>query len=173
MWQPGYEGTLGKNGYGYMYSLIPLLRIWNYHNIFNQLYFNIIKSYKNIYILTLTTRVTIVTAELQWSLFANFKSHVVNRGKQAVQTRKVNHLISHWPETPSQMGQRDKKWVVLKHLYLCQDEEALDPTPWCNHRAKECSALASLGPELTIKTPAWDTCLRLTGLNHKWERVDL
>ena len=49
------------------------------------------------------------------------------------------------------MGQRDKKWVVLKHLYLCQDEEALDSTL---RRAEECSALASLGPKLTINTPA-------------------
>lgn len=49
------------------------------------------------------------------------------------------------------MGQRDKKCIVLKHLYLCQDEEALDSTL---RRAKECSALASLGPKLTIKTPA-------------------
>ena len=171
MWQPGYEGTLGKNGYGYMYSLIPLLRVWNYHNIFNQLYFNIIKSYKNIYILTLTTRVTIVTAELQWSLFANFKSHVVNRGKQAVQTRKVNHLISHWPETPSQMGQRDKKWVVLKHLYLCQDEEALDPTPWCNPWVELRNVL--LWPLSDLTSGPQNICLTLTGLKHKWERKDL
>ena len=25
MWQPGWEGSLGENGYMYMYALVPLL----------------------------------------------------------------------------------------------------------------------------------------------------
>ena len=37
MWQPGWEGSLGENGWVYMYGWIPLLSTWNYHNILNQL----------------------------------------------------------------------------------------------------------------------------------------
>ena len=35
MWQPGWEGNLGENGYIYMYGQVPLLFTWNYHNIVN------------------------------------------------------------------------------------------------------------------------------------------
>jgi len=41
MWQSGWEGSLRENGYIRMYNWIPLLSMWNYHNIVNQLYFNI------------------------------------------------------------------------------------------------------------------------------------
>ena len=41
MWQSGWEGGLRENGYIRMYNWIPLLSMWNYHNIVNQLYFNI------------------------------------------------------------------------------------------------------------------------------------
>ena len=34
MWQHGWEGSLGKNGYAYMYGWIPpLLFSWSYHNM--------------------------------------------------------------------------------------------------------------------------------------------
>ena len=39
-WQPGWDRCLGENGYIYMYSLVPLLFTWNYHNIVNWLYPN-------------------------------------------------------------------------------------------------------------------------------------
>ena len=42
----------------------------------------------NIYRYIITTGVTIVTAELQLSLFANFKSHVVNREKHQSSSNK-------------------------------------------------------------------------------------
>ena len=32
MWQPGWEASLGKNGYMYMYGQVPLLFTWNYHD---------------------------------------------------------------------------------------------------------------------------------------------
>ena len=35
MWQPGWEGSLGENGYRYMYSWVPLPSTWNYLNIIN------------------------------------------------------------------------------------------------------------------------------------------
>ena len=35
IWQPGWEGSLGENGYMYMYGWVPSLFIWNYHNIVN------------------------------------------------------------------------------------------------------------------------------------------
>ena len=38
IWQPGWEGSLGKNGYMYMYGWVPLLFTWNYHNIVNWLH---------------------------------------------------------------------------------------------------------------------------------------
>ena len=38
MGQPGWEGSLGENGYRYMYDWIPSLFTWNYHNIINWLY---------------------------------------------------------------------------------------------------------------------------------------
>ena len=47
MWQPGWEGSLGENGYTYMYGWVPLLSIWNYYNIVNQLYSNIKWKVKN------------------------------------------------------------------------------------------------------------------------------
>ena len=37
MWQPGWKGHLGENGYTCMYRWVPLLFTWNSHNIFNQL----------------------------------------------------------------------------------------------------------------------------------------
>ena len=37
MCQPGREGSLGDNGYMYMYGWLPLLFTWNYHNIVNWL----------------------------------------------------------------------------------------------------------------------------------------
>ena len=40
MWQLGWEGSLGENGYIYVYGWVPLLFIWNCHNIVNQLYPN-------------------------------------------------------------------------------------------------------------------------------------
>ena len=42
MWQPGWEGSLGENGYAYMHGCIPSLFIWNYHNIVDRLYCNTI-----------------------------------------------------------------------------------------------------------------------------------
>ena len=33
MWQPGPEGSLGGNGYMYMFGWVLLLSPWNYHNI--------------------------------------------------------------------------------------------------------------------------------------------
>ena len=35
MWQPGWEGSLGENGYVHMYGRIPFLFTWSYHNIVN------------------------------------------------------------------------------------------------------------------------------------------
>ena len=32
MWQPGWEGSLGENGYMRMCGWVPLLPTWNYHN---------------------------------------------------------------------------------------------------------------------------------------------
>ena len=40
MWQPGWERSLGENGYMCMYGWVPLLSTWNYHNIVNQKYSN-------------------------------------------------------------------------------------------------------------------------------------
>ena len=37
MWQPGWEGSLGENGYIYMDDWVLLLFAWNYHNIVNWL----------------------------------------------------------------------------------------------------------------------------------------
>ena len=36
-WRPEWEGSLGGNGYMYMYGWVPLLSTWNYHNIVNWL----------------------------------------------------------------------------------------------------------------------------------------
>ena len=41
MWQPGWEGSLGQNGYMCMYGWVPSLFTWNCHNSVNQLYTNI------------------------------------------------------------------------------------------------------------------------------------
>ena len=41
MWQPEWEGSLGENGYMYMYGWVHSLFTWNYHNIINCLYSNI------------------------------------------------------------------------------------------------------------------------------------
>ena len=38
MWQPRWEGSLGENGYMFMYGRIPLLFTWNYHNVINWLF---------------------------------------------------------------------------------------------------------------------------------------
>ena len=40
IWQPGWKGSLGENGYMYVYGWIPLLFTWNYHDIVNQQYPN-------------------------------------------------------------------------------------------------------------------------------------
>ena len=40
MWQLGWEGSLGANGYMYMYAWGPSLLSWNYYNIVNWLYPN-------------------------------------------------------------------------------------------------------------------------------------
>ena len=40
MWQPGWEGSLGENGYMCMYGWVPSLSTWNYDNIVNRLYPN-------------------------------------------------------------------------------------------------------------------------------------
>ena len=37
MWQPGWEGSLGENGYKYMYGRVPSLFTWNYCNTGNWL----------------------------------------------------------------------------------------------------------------------------------------
>ena len=36
-WQPGWEGSLGENGYMHVHGWGPLLFTWNYNNILNQL----------------------------------------------------------------------------------------------------------------------------------------
>ena len=36
MWQPGWKGKLGENGYMYMCGWVLLLSIWNCHSIVNQ-----------------------------------------------------------------------------------------------------------------------------------------
>ena len=43
MWQPGWEMSLGENGYINMNGWVLLLVTWNCHNIVNQLYSNIKK----------------------------------------------------------------------------------------------------------------------------------
>ena len=49
MWQPRWEGSLGKNGYMYMmYSWVPSLSTWNNGNILNRLYTNTKKSFKTL-----------------------------------------------------------------------------------------------------------------------------
>ena len=49
-WQPGWEGSLGENGYVWlhmhMYSWVPSLFAWNYHNNVNWLYYNTNKKFK-------------------------------------------------------------------------------------------------------------------------------
>ena len=37
----GWEGSLGENGYIYMYGQVPSPLTWDYDNIINQLYSNI------------------------------------------------------------------------------------------------------------------------------------
>ena len=37
MWQSGWEGSLGKNVYMYMYDWVPSMFTWNYQNIVNKL----------------------------------------------------------------------------------------------------------------------------------------
>ena len=37
-WQPGWEGSLGENGYMCIYGWVPLLSIQNHPNIVNRLY---------------------------------------------------------------------------------------------------------------------------------------
>ena len=44
MWQPGWEGNLGKNICMYMYDWVPLLSTWNYHNFVHQLYMLVTQS---------------------------------------------------------------------------------------------------------------------------------
>ena len=41
MRKPGWEGSLGEDGHMFMYGWVPLLSIWNYHNIVSWLYSNI------------------------------------------------------------------------------------------------------------------------------------
>ena len=41
IWQPGWEGSLGENGYLNKNGWVPLLSTWNYHNIANWLYFRL------------------------------------------------------------------------------------------------------------------------------------
>ena len=41
VWQPGWERSLGENGYMGMYGWVPLLSTWNYHNIVYWIYSNI------------------------------------------------------------------------------------------------------------------------------------
>ena len=41
MWQPGWKGSFGENGYMCPCGRVPLLSISNYHNIVNQLYSNV------------------------------------------------------------------------------------------------------------------------------------
>ena len=48
----------------------------------------------------ITTGVTIVTAELQLSLFANFKSHVVNREKHQIMEMPQIIRLSHGDPFP-------------------------------------------------------------------------
>ena len=36
--KPGWEGSLGENGYMYIYGWAASLWAWNYHNIIDQLY---------------------------------------------------------------------------------------------------------------------------------------
>ena len=45
MWQPGCQGSLGEDGYMYMYVWVPFLSTWNYHNIVNWLYYDIYKKF--------------------------------------------------------------------------------------------------------------------------------
>ena len=40
LWQPGWEGSLGENGYMHMYGSVPSLFTCNYQNIVNRLYPN-------------------------------------------------------------------------------------------------------------------------------------
>ena len=43
MGQSEWEGSLGENGYVYMYDWVPLLPTWNYNIIVKQLHFDIKK----------------------------------------------------------------------------------------------------------------------------------
>ena len=63
MWQPGWEGTLGENGYMYMYGWVPSLFTWNSHNIVNWL-FAVVQSLSHV-----QRFVTVWTAACQASLF--------------------------------------------------------------------------------------------------------
>ena len=67
MWQPGWEGSLGENGYIYIYDWIPLLSTWNYYNIVNWLYPNI-KTQTQIYALYNHHLITPVNICRDWNL---------------------------------------------------------------------------------------------------------
>ena len=43
LWSSLNEGSLGENGYMYMYDWVPLLPTWNYNITANQLHFDIKK----------------------------------------------------------------------------------------------------------------------------------
>ena len=45
-YEAAFRPSLGKKGYVCMYSWVPSLFTWNYHNIVNQLYPNKLKSFK-------------------------------------------------------------------------------------------------------------------------------
>ena len=62
MWSPGWEQSLGENGYMYMYGWVPSLFTWNSHNIVNWL-FAVVQSLSHV-----QRFVTVWTAACQASL---------------------------------------------------------------------------------------------------------
>ena len=67
MWQPGWEQSLGENGYMYMYGWVPSLFTWNSHNIVNWL-FAVVQSLSHVQLFVTVWTAACQTAACQASL---------------------------------------------------------------------------------------------------------
>ena len=121
MWQPGWEGSLGEDGYMFMYDWVPSLCTWNCHMIDNQLTLiqNKVKKKKRVCINWLSM-------DVQFSSVQSL-SHVQLFVTPWIAARQASLSITNSRSSPKLMS--FKSVMPSSHLILCRPLLLLPPIP--------------------------------------------
>ena len=171
MWQPRWEGSLGENGYMFMYGRIPLLFTWNYHNVINWL-FSSVQSLSRVWLFA-----TPWTAACQASLSIT-SSQSLLRLMSIESVMPSHHLIlsSLSPPAQNRTGKALGVWIPLNpgHQNSCRhaghraSNGLLNPYPPSTESPIGFSSVQSLSRVQLFSTPWTAACQASLSITNSW-----